>query len=104
VTLKLNVAGGTPREVASTVNQLLDGKINAVSSVTLTANVSSTTVSDPRIGSTTLVFLTPETANAAAELATLYIAPADYVSGTSFKIHHANNAQTDRTFGYALLG
>lgn len=104
MTLELPPQGGSPREVASAANGALRGKINSVGAVTLATSAASTVVTDPRIGSTTLVLLMPQTAHAAAELATLYIDPADYITQTSFKIHHANNSQADRTFGYALLG
>jgi hypothetical protein len=98
--------GGDPREVAVAVNQALNGKINSVKTVTLTANVASTTVNDPRIGSNTAIILFPQTANAAAELGngTLYIAPGNYTLKASFVITHANNAQTDRTYSVAILG
>ena len=98
--------GGTPVQVATAVNQALRGKINSVDTVTLTASVASTTINDPRIGSATVIILFPQTANAAAELGngTLYIAPADYVLKTSYKITHANNAQTDRTYGVLIVG
>jgi hypothetical protein len=43
------------------------------------------------------------TANAAAEVGagTIYISA---VSHRSFTITHANNAQTDRTFGFVCIG
>lgn len=98
--------GGTPEEVATAVNGALKGKLNSVDTVTLAAGAASTTVSDPRIGSATAIFLIPQTVNAAAEIGngTLYIKPSDYVLKTSFKITHANNAQVDRTYGLVILG
>jgi hypothetical protein len=36
--LRLPQAGGTPREVSSAVNLLLEGKLNSTGSFTLTAN------------------------------------------------------------------
>jgi DNA-binding beta-propeller fold protein YncE len=47
----------------------------------------------------------PRTANAAAELAagTMYITDANMGNGT-FTVIHANNAQTDRDFRYAVVG
>ena len=98
--------GGSPQEIATAVNQALRGKINSVDTVTLTAGAASTTVIDPKIGSATVIVLFPQTANAAAELGngTLYIKPSDYVLKTSYKITHANNGQTDRTFAVAILG
>lgn len=106
MTLLLPPAGDTPRAVATAVNQALKGKINAVGSVTLTPSATVTVVNEPLVGSSSIVLLMPQTAHAAADLAggALYIAPADYVSGASFKITHASNSQTDRSFGYAVLG
>lgn len=106
MTLKLQPQGGSPREIATAIGQLIDGKINAVGTVTLTANAAGTTVLDPRVGSSSVLLLMPQTAHAAAEIGngTLYTDPANYVAGTSFTITHANSAQTDRTFSYALLG
>ena len=106
MTKALPLYGGTPQEVATAVNQALRGKINSLDSVTLTANAASTTVADERIGASTVVLLMPQTANASAEVGagTIYIKPSDYVLKTSYKITHANNAQTDRIFGVAILG
>jgi hypothetical protein len=96
-------AGGHRRLLANAVNAVIDGKINAVGSVTLTASAASTVVSDLRAGATSVVLFMPTTANAAAEAA----AGGFYVSAQgkqTFTITHANNAQTDRTFRYVVLG
>ena len=92
------------RDIANAANAALNGKINSFGTVTLTANAASTTVTDPRVGVNSAVFLMPQTANAAGALATSYIAPANHVNKTSFTITHANNAQTDRVLGYLLIG
>lgn len=106
MTLFLPPSGGNPREVALAIAQLIKGKINSVGTVTLAASVASTVVPESLVGDNSVILLMPQTAHAAAELGngTAYIAPADYVRGVSFKITHANNAQADRVFGYALLG
>lgn len=105
MTLALNPANPTPREIAERVNAILRGKINSIGAVTLTANSASTIVK-AAIGSTSVVILFPQTLNGAAELGngTLYIDPSNYVNNTSFQITHANNSQADRTYGYAILG
>lgn len=94
------------REVATAVNQAIKGKLNSFGTVTLTHDAASTTVANALVSKTSVILLMPQTAHAAAELGngTAYIAPADIVSETSFKITHANNSQTDRTFGYIILG
>lgn len=88
-------------QFAFAINQLAEGRSNAVGTVTLAANVASTTVFAINCGSESVVLLMPKTANAAAAVATTYIAT---VSAGAFVISHANNVQTDRTFGYACLG
>lgn len=91
------------RAVAEVVNRLLSGKMNVTLSVTLTANAASTTVIDARIGVFSALPHHPTTAHAAAEIA----AGGFYVSAQQngqFTLTHANNAQTDRTFTFAILG
>lgn len=91
------------RRIATTVNQILGGKINATGTVTLTANAATSTLTNSHIGYDSLIVLSPTTANASAEIGngTIYIGT--YTTG-SCTITHANNAQTDRTFKYAVLG
>ena len=90
------------REIVQYIQQLIDGRNNAADSVTLTANAASTTISKDTINGNASFFLTPKTANAAAELAagTLYVT----VSAGQVVITHANSAQTDREYYYAALG
>lgn len=89
-----------PRLIAEVVNQVIDGKINSLGSLTLTANAASSTITDSRIGPSSYIGLMPTTASAAAALATTYFACGD----GSATVHHTNNAQTDRTFRYVILG
>lgn len=102
----LPLRGATPEAIATAVNAALSGKLNSFGTVMLGTSVGSTTVLDPRVGVNSAVFLFPQTANAAAELGngTAYIAPADHVNKTSFKITHANSATTGRTFFWLLIG
>ncbi len=104
MTLAINPAGGTPREIAQRIGALLMGKINSVGTVTLDANAADTTVANAFIGSSSVVLLMPMTANAAGALAGAYIDPADYITDISFVIRHANDAQVDKQFRYAILG
>lgn len=82
------------------LNAVINGGGNNTGTVTLTASATTTTVTDTRASNTSIVVLMPTTANAAAALSTTYI------SSTlgSFTLTHANNAQTDRTFNYAIIG
>jgi sugar (pentulose or hexulose) kinase len=90
--------------ITKLLNQVINGEMNTVGMVTLTANAASTVVTDQRAGPGRAIALCqPTTANAAAALATSYIDPEEVGAGT-FKIRHANNAQTDRTFRYEIKG
>lgn len=87
---------------AVAINELTQGRSNAHGTVTLTANAASTAVTNANCSSSSCVKITPTTANAAAEIGngTLYIVAAN----GSFTITHANNAQVDRSFTYAIQG
>ncbi len=93
------------RKNAEAINRLYDGKTNATGTVTLTASQATTTLVDKRIGLNTKVYLTPTTANASAEIGAgaIYQTLPNTTEGQAV-INHANNGQTDRTFGYALFG
>lgn len=100
--LVLSPTEARTRILAQAIRQLTEGRNNANGEVTLTANAASTTISRTTINGQAGVFLFPKTANAAAELAagTCYAV----VSAGQIVITHANNAQTDRTFYYVVLG
>lgn len=89
------------RKTASVVNGVLAGKTNNTGTVTLTANAASTVVSDFRATSQSVIVLMPTTANAAAAIATTYVSSR---GSKTFTLTHANNAQADKTFGYAVVG
>lgn len=71
--------------------------------VTLIANAVGTIITADSITAASHFSFTPLTANAAAELGagTMYVSARAAGSAT---ITHANNAQTDRTFSYSLIG
>lgn len=98
--------GDTPRNVATAINQALKGKLNSTGAVTLTHDAGSTVVKNAFVSASSVILFMPQTAHAAAEIGngTIYVAPGDTVNGESFKITHANNAQTDKVFAYAILG
>lgn len=102
-TRALPLTGGTPRDVAQAVNNILNGKINAVGTVTLTANAASTTVNDPRVTANSFIDFRPQTAHAAA-IANPYVLKANITEGASFVITHANDANSDKTFSFCILG
>jgi hypothetical protein len=92
-----------PRRVNTAINELAKGRSNAVGTVTLAVGAASTTVPAKNCGAGSVVLLSPLTAHAAAELAagTLYVGA---VANGAFTLTHANNAQTDRTFGFVTMG
>ena len=91
------------RIFALAINELTQGRSNATGSVTLTENAATTAVTNDNFAPGSTVYFTQTTANAAAEIGagTMYVSAR--AKGT-FTITHANNAQTDRTFLYAILG
>lgn len=84
-----------------TINEILKGRANNVGEVTLTANATSTTISDIRVKLTMTVVLIPRTANAAAAMTNVYISA---VADGSITLTHSNAASVDRTFDYVLHG
>jgi hypothetical protein len=93
------------KKIVLAIQQLAAGRSNAVGTVTLTASAATTTVTDANCASGSVILLMPTTANASAETGAgaIYIATAT-ISNGSFVITHANNAQTDRTYRYAVYG
>lgn len=89
------------RRLTEAVNQLGTGRSNAYGSVTLTTSTTTTEVTDTKVGIDSIVTLMPTTANAAAALASTYVSARGI---GKFTLTHANNSQTDRTFGYAIIG
>ena len=97
------------RTMLRVMKNMIKGRTNNAHSVTLTANSATTTVELPKneIGQETLVFFAPQTVNAATEFGagTMYVSARSILAEpATFTITHANNAQTDRTFGYILVG
>jgi hypothetical protein len=88
------------KRIVATIGRLLAGKTNNVTSVTLTANSATTTMSDPRIGAYSFIGFTPTTAHAKAE-GTPEVTAKDTGTAT---LSHANNAQTDRTYDVVIIG
>lgn len=85
------------------VRDVLNGRSNAFGTFTLTANVASTTVLAENCSPDSCITLMPLTANAATAITTTRILAASVTAG-QFIVTHANNAQVDRTFRYAIQG
>lgn len=87
--------------LARTVNLILRGKLNAVTTVTLGVSVTETPLVDERIGLFSAVHLSPITDNAAqADVMGIWTEMAD----GSCTIHHASFAAADQTFRVIILG
>ena len=88
------------KSITRTINNILNGKVNSISSLTLTASATSTTIADLRCTDSSVVYLMPTTANARTALNGSYIT----VTNQSFTITHSSYADTDMDFNYAILG
>jgi len=97
--------GRSDRSLDEQLRRINQGKINAITTVTLTANAATTVLTDARLAVGGFVEFDPLTANAATEKAagTIYVLEANRVKG-AYTITHANNAQTDRKFRVLLIG
>lgn len=91
------------KKVILSLQQLAAGRSNAAGTLTLAANAATTTITNANCAVGSSPQLMPSSANASAEFknGTIYVST---VSNGSFVITHANNAQTDRTFYYAIHG
>lgn len=90
-------------KIVMTVRQLMEGRSNATGTFTLTNGATTTTVSAPNCGPNSIILFSPQTANAAAQVAATYIPPATVTAG-SFVVNHANPGNTTSTFGWVALG
>lgn len=93
------------RLMAEAIGGMMQGRTNNTGELTLTANAASTVLNDPRLSVFSVLVFDPTTANAAAEMAagTMFVTKANR-NNLAWTITHANNAQTDRTFRYAVIG
>jgi hypothetical protein len=99
----VHLAEKDPLKQNQAIRDLFAGRSNAVGTVTLRANQSTTTVTAINCGAGSRVFLMPTTANASAEFGNGTIRISSVGQG-AFTITHANNAQTDRTFFWLAMG
>lgn len=91
------------QRIVDAIIQLVQGRMHSVGDFTLAPGVATTVVNFENCSTGSRIFLMPQTPNAAAALATTWIALADILQG-SFAIHHANNAQIDRSFSFVCIG
>jgi hypothetical protein len=83
------------------LDNLLRGKLNCTGSVTLTAGATSTTLTDTRIGGSSVILFCPTTSTAAAAMTALRVTAKGDGTAT---LTHNNTADVDRTLDYAIIG
>ena len=96
-----------PFKIVRAVRELFEGRSNAVGSVTLAVNATSTTVTAINCGAGSAVLLFPKTASAAQAVAATADSPyvgANDVGNGQFVIRHSSLSSTDRTFWWVALG
>ena len=95
------------RRMTNVIRGIMQGKTNNVHEVTLTAGAGSTdvTLAQGDIGPNSSIHFMPTTANAAAEFGagTMYVSAINALTSV-MTITHVNNAQTDRTFRFIVIG
>jgi len=98
----LNPSGAEPREISEVTNGVLNGKTNNTGNITLNASsATTTTIYDERIGFNSVILLMPTTANAVASLTNVYISARAKGNAT---LTHSANTNTDKTYGYIIVG
>jgi hypothetical protein len=88
-------------KIVLAVRDLFAGRSNRTGSFTMRTNQATTVVTAPNCGASSVITLTPTTANAATE----YGAGTWYISAKaagSFTVTHTNSATASRTFDYAI--
>jgi hypothetical protein len=85
------------------IRELFEGRRNTTGTLTLTASGASTIVKHLNFGTDSVPHLMPMTPNAAAEVGngTIYVSAR---ANGSFRLAHANNAQTDRILLFSFDG
>jgi len=89
------------RLVSTTLNNVMDGKINSTGSVTLTASNTTTTLTDARIGGDSVIVFMPITSNGATAFQNLFVSARTSGSAT---LTHTSSSNADQNFAYAVIG
>jgi hypothetical protein len=91
------------RDLLRVTQGLMQGKSNNVGAVTLAANTTATivTLAKGQLSQDTVILLAPTTANAKTEGIPFY---SKDVANNQFTLTHTNKPQTDRIYGYVLIG
>ena len=90
-----------PIRIVQAIRELFAGRSNAVGTCVLDAGTTASTVTFINCGASSKIFLTPLSADAAAETPTLYVTG---VASGQFTLAHSNSASTDRRYSFAVIG
>ena len=94
------LAQSDPRKIVATLHTLAQGGTNSKGTFTLAANATTTTVSIATASTTSVISWQPVTADAAAQMATLFCTGGS-TAGT-LVLTHASNTSTDQTFNFVV--
>lgn len=97
---KLNVTGGSPREISEVVNNLVEGKSNNIGYFSTVPNASSQIIYNERIGFDSAILFTPMNDKAASEMSKLWVGAR--TKGQAV-INHDSNAHICN-FMYIIVG
>jgi len=89
------------RQVAISLNNTIDGKLNSTGSLTLTANATSTTLADSRISENSIILFMPITANGNSAKPNLFVSASSSGSAT---LTHSSSSNADQNFKYVIIG
>ena len=89
------------RQLASALNNVLQGKLNNTVSITLKEDAVSTTVSDHRAGPDSVILAMPTSLNASVALDQWYV---NTRTSGSFVLTHISTSTSDCTAVYAIFG
>tara|TARA_B100000674_G_scaffold182815_1_gene148060 strand:- start:941 stop:1267 length:327 start_codon:yes stop_codon:yes gene_type:complete len=89
------------RLVSTTLNNVMDGKINSTGEITLRASQTTTTLEDARIGGDSVIVFMPITANGKTAENDLFVSARQSGQAT---LTHASSGNTDQNFAYIIVG
>ena len=89
------------RLVSTTLNNVMDGKINSTGEITLRASQTTTTLEDARIGGDSVIVFMPITANGKTAENDLFVSARQSGQAT---LNHASSGNTDQNFAYIIVG
>ena len=101
VPLSMPDQGQHLRLVSTTLNNVMDGKLNSTGTITLTASSTSTTLTDARIGGDSVIVFMPITANGKTAENNLFVSARQSGQAT---LTHASSSNNDQNFAYIVVG